>query len=531
MIRGHLLLLLLMFVAIESASADPEKPLSALTVVIYNKALPESVDLGRFYAKQRGIAPDHVVGLNCSTEEEISREDYEATIAEPLKEIFKTKGWWQMRETAAHEEAVLTTGIRFVALMKGIPLKIRPTTSPYPGDEVGSGPIMSRNEASVDSELAALGFFSTKISGPHRNPYFKTFEPITEFETAALLLVCRLDAPTAAIVRRMITDGIAAEKTGLWGRAYVDAGAHYGGIGLEIGDVWLGEIPLQLHKVGIPVVYENTPLVFPPGYPVTDCALYYGWYAGTVAGPFADPDFHFVPGAIAMHIHSFSASTLRDPGANWVGPLLAHGAAASVGNVYEPYLQLTVHPDILNDRLIHGFTFAESAYSAIEGVSWMSVMVGDPLYRPYLAWTQIDTARDYGKGAANWKMYHDFALKYFANSSAQYRNLARQAAARAQNCAMIEDLGAMEAADGNFAAATSYYQQARTCYRTRDDLLRVVLEESSAWINQKKPKRALDLVRSVLKVASDSPAAPLLRKIEQDLTAPPPPPSPKPGAR
>ena len=86
---------------------------------------------------------------------------------------------------------------------------------------------------------------------------------------------------------------------------------------------------------------------------------------------------------------------------------------------------------------------------------------------------------------------------------------------------MIEDLGLMEARDGNFAAATSYYQQARTCYAARDDILRVVLEEADAWTKQNKTKRALDLVRSVLRVVPDAPATPLLRKIEHDLTTPP----------
>ena len=529
--RSQVLFFLFTLLTLPAVQVRADRQLSALTAVLYNKSLPESADLAKFYAKQRGISEDHLIGLNCSADEEISREDYDATIAEPLRGIFKAKGWWGLRETPEHEQAVLTTSIRFVAIMKGVPLKIRATTAPYPGDEPGTGLIFSRNEASVDSELATLGFFTRKISGPRLNPYFKTFQPVADLEDGGVLLVCRLDAPTAAIVRRMIVDGIAAEKTGLWGRAYVDAGAHTGGAGLEIGDEWLGEIPQQLHKVGVPVILENTAAIFPPGYPMTDCALYYGWYAPNVAGPFADPEFHFVPGAIAMHIHSYSANTLRDPAANWVAPLLSHGAAASVGNVYEPYLQLTVHPDILNDRLLHGFTFAESAYAAVESLSWMSVMVGDPLYRPYLAWTQIENSREYGKGAANWKMYHDFALKYFANSSSQYRTLARQAASRAQNCPMIEDLGVMENSDGNFAAAASYFQQARTCYRTRDDLLRLALEESAAWINQKKPKRALDVVRSVLRVASDAPAAPLLRQIEHQLTAPPPVPATTPRRR
>ena len=54
---------------------------------------------------------------------------------------------------------------------------------------------------------------------------------------------------------------------------------------------------------------------------MSDCALYYGWYADGVVGPFAQPSFRFMPGAVAVHIHSFSASTLRDPNANWVAPL------------------------------------------------------------------------------------------------------------------------------------------------------------------------------------------------------------------
>jgi hypothetical protein len=94
---------------------------------------------------------------------------------------------------------------------------------------------------------------------------------------------------------------------------------------------------------------------------------------------------------------------------------------------------------------------------------------------------------------------------------------------------MIEDLGSMVARDGDFVLATSYFQQARASYTKRDDILRVVLEEADCWIKQDKPKRALELVRSVLRIVSDAPAVPLLRKIEQDLTTPPAtPPKPSP---
>ncbi len=77
----------------------------------------------------------------------------------------------------------------------------------------------------------------------------------------------------------------------------------------------------------------------------------------SINGPFADPAFRFRNGAVAVHIHSFSAATLRSPTSGWSGPLLERGAAATVGNVYEPYLTLTANLDVLQDRLMSGFTF------------------------------------------------------------------------------------------------------------------------------------------------------------------------------
>src|SRR3984893_2806781 len=309
-----------------------EQSLTAETVVVYNKAAADSPELARFYAQKRGIATDHIVGLTCSTDEEITRAEYDENIAGPLREVFKDRGWWTVRATPEAQTAVVTTSIRFVALIKGMPLKIRRTDGPYEGDESPGGPVGGNNEASVDSELAVLGLFSRQISGPLHNPYFQSFKAIGEIDNPVLLLVCRLDAPKTETVRRMIVDSIAAEKRGLWGRAYVD-GAHDTREGYAMGDKWLREIAVQLHKVGVPVVYENSPELFPDGYPMTDCALYYGWRTDNANGPFVQPDFRFAPGAVAVHIHSFSETPRRSGSANWVGPLLSPGAAATLGNV------------------------------------------------------------------------------------------------------------------------------------------------------------------------------------------------------
>ena len=503
-------------------AADNASDLAGATIVVYNRKAPDSIALAYFYAKARQIPDDHLVGLECSTEEEISREEYDDNIAEPLRKAFVGRHWWTLRNDPS-DPSVRSSRIHFVALMRGMPLKIRAIAT-YEGDHPATNPIGGENQASVDSELAVLGLFSRQISGAAKNPYFQSFRPIMELDELPLLLVCRLDAPTEAIVRRMITDAIETEKSGLWGRAYVDGAAHQGG-GLGDGDLWLKAAVKDLRRAGIPVVYDMEPSVFPSGFPMNDCALYYGWYAGSVTGPFTDPDFSFPRGAVAVHIHSFSASTLRSAEANWVGPLLSRGAAASLGNVYEPYLQLTAHLDIFNDRLLHGFTFAESAYMATQVLSWSSVAVGDPLYRPYANWLQIDLKHERAK-KSDWRMYHDFAVNNSGLEASEYLKKGRVAASRAENGLMMEDLGLMEKESGDFGSAVSYLQQARSLYSKSDDILRTVLEQADALIKDGKKSAALALIRSVTRLVPDAPAAGLLRKLEDRINPPPPKPVP-----
>jgi uncharacterized protein (TIGR03790 family) len=512
----------LFFFAAAATTVFAEKSLAPATIVVFNKDVPESVELAKFYAQKRGIARDHLVPLSISKTEEISRDEYDTMMRDPLRAVFKQRGWWTLNETRGGPITVTSNSIRFVALIKGVPLKIRAAAN-YPGDKAGPPPVGNANNASVDSEVAALAAFSEQISGPLQNPYFQSYRAIAEVDNSAVLLVCRLDAPQAATVRRMITDAVETEKIGLWGRAYID-GAHNSNSGLEVGDHWLVAARDQLHKAGIPLIYDDAPEIFPNSYPMTDCALYYGWYAGAMAGPFTQHDFQFVPGAIAVHIHSFSASTLHDENANWAGPLLSKGAAATIGNVYEPYLQLTTHLDVFNDRLLHGFTFAESAYMATPIVSWMSVMVGDPLYRPYAAWLGLDEKTE--KPASDWSGYHDFAVKNGSLGAAEFRAAARQFAARSRNAPMLEDIGLLEAGAENYAGASGCFDLARTTYTKRDDILRTVLHEGNALAKQNKAKRALDLVRMVLRISPDAPASSLLKKMEMELRATKPAPSP-----
>src|SRR6266699_6262636 len=117
-----------------AAAARGEQLLAESTIVLYNKTVSDSVELAKFYAEKRGIASDHLVGLTCSTEEEISREEYDGAVAAPLRDIFKQRRWWTLRESNEPSSVVTASAIHFVAVIRGVPLKIR-ATADYSGDQ------------------------------------------------------------------------------------------------------------------------------------------------------------------------------------------------------------------------------------------------------------------------------------------------------------------------------------------------------------------------------------------------------------
>jgi hypothetical protein len=79
------LLLLTLVGSHDKTSAADNLP--AQTIVVFNAAVPDAESLAKFYAEKRGIADDHLVELDCPAEEEISREQDDATTADPLRKI------------------------------------------------------------------------------------------------------------------------------------------------------------------------------------------------------------------------------------------------------------------------------------------------------------------------------------------------------------------------------------------------------------------------------------------------------------
>ncbi len=487
----------------------------AATLVVFNENDPSSVNLAASYADKRGIPFSQMIGLACPLEEEITREQYETTIAGPLRAMLIARGWWKV---SGSEEKVVESSIRFVALMRGIPLKVAAATQTGPSDREGKVPhVFRHNGAAVDSELACLGMETRQVTGPIGNPYYGAKVPLKELSLPGLLLVCRLDAATPATVQRMIDDSVLAEDQGLWGFAYIDS-RNTKEKGLQVGDEWLRRIADEVMRAGIPWVHENTPQLFPRPYPMRDVALYYGWYAGQVQGPFEEPAFRFAPGAVAVHIHSFSANTLRDPLKNWCAPLLERGAAATLGNVYEPYLQMTPELSHFHAQLRKGATFAEAAYASQKVLSWMTTFIGDPLYRPYKNWAKKTPPT--GKEA--YGAYRAGARQWFADRRSVGEAALGKKGEELKSGLLFEGRAALQLQANDPAAALASLEQARRYYSHSADRLRCSFHAVGLLLNLKKPKEALALAREEIAAYPQEKPTELLKAIVHRMTTPPP---------
>jgi uncharacterized protein (TIGR03790 family) len=364
-------------------------------VIVYNKRMPDSKAVAEYYAKMRHVPQNQIYGLSLTTDEAMSRDEFRDALQLPLARRLASDGLWQFGsvtnaavngEPPRVERRVVASKIRYLVLCYGVPLKIAPDPNLNETFPKGAKPELNRNEAAVDSELAWLPLVEDKLplAGPLPNWTYGATNTALLNPTNGLLLVARLDGPNANIAKGLVDKALAAERDGLWGRAYFDMRGlgkadHY-----YPGDQWIAESAEICRESGFEATLDDKPETFSMDFPMSQIAIYCGWYDGNVSGPFTLPKVEFMPGAFAYHLHSFSAATLRSENQNWCGPLLAKGATCTMGCVYEPYLTGTPNVAVFLARwLADGFTFGEAAWEAQPVLSWQTTVIGDPLYRPF----------------------------------------------------------------------------------------------------------------------------------------------------
>ncbi len=363
-------------------------------VVVYNSRMPLSKGVAEHYARQRQVPKSQVLGFDLPTSEEISRAEFRDALQKPLAKALAGRKLWRISAravpaTEGHpsrtEPVVTESKIRYAVLCYGVPLKILEDPNLREDGMEQLRPEMRRNDACVDSELALLPEIEQKLplSGPLRNPVYGVTNAAWLNPTNGVLLVARLDGPGPDIAQGLVDKALEAEADGLWGRAYFDL-RNTTDPGYKLGDDWIRTASEICRQLGFETVVDENPWTFPAGFPMSQIALYIGWYSETADGPFAQPRVEFMPGAFAYHLHSFSAVTLRMANYGWAAPLLAKGATATMGCVNEPYLSGTPDMAVFTARFVYsGFSFGEAAYACQAALSWQTTVVGDPLYRPF----------------------------------------------------------------------------------------------------------------------------------------------------
>lgn len=348
---------------------------SALTpqqlVVVYNENSELSRQSALRYVELRGVPRENLVGLSGLSRQDVSREDYQRLVVDPLLKCARERDW----RLASAVSRGGRKPVYAILLMPDFPMRVGAIRGKKPNSQV------EKSSASLDSELALLGA-PYSPSGCISNPSFEASAPFRDCPPAALS-VCRIDAPNEAAIQGMLEAPVSVEKKGLWGWTVVDNGGPY-----VMGNKWMSEVVSLAQRAWQPLFHESSFKTLPVSFPLMQgVSVYFGWYSHAVNGPFspnAAESFRFAPGAIAFHLFSYSCRSARKKD-DWVGALLLRGAAVSAGNVDEPFLHLSLRPDIFYNRLLKGYCVAEAALMATPALSWQGVVLGDPLYRPYAA--------------------------------------------------------------------------------------------------------------------------------------------------
>lgn len=398
--------------------------------VIYNRNLPESVKLAKYYASVRKIPRDNLIGIRTTTNERISRADYLKTVRDPVRKALLTRS--------------RMTRVRCLVTVRGVPLAINQiraeverkayrqagrrcteckaklvalrnrlqelgNESPVDVEAVGTlkqeiekgeknlaALTAARDEAlkklrakngqtnaALDSELALL-FWSPYQLRRWQPNFLRTIlvkTPATS-NSQITFMTARLDGPDFKSVKGMINRAVAAEKKGLEGVAYFDArGLKPKGSrpsAYAIHDEAIRQTAEMVKAHGIKTVLDNRPELFGPGK-CPDAALYCGWYSLT---KYVDA-FDWAAGAVGYHVASGEAISLRR-GNYWCKRMIDDRVTATLGPVNEPYLSAFPDPRAFFGLLLTGkYTLVEVYAETGPWNSWMMTLIGDPLYNPF----------------------------------------------------------------------------------------------------------------------------------------------------
>jgi len=380
-------------------------------LIIANSEIADSIDIAIHYHRKRGVPYENILVLPLGKviKDTISRADYQSNLVKPVrKKLASLKFPGKIR-------CLLTIyGVPYKVRGRGalknqqqklkkLKLNLEQKKNSLKQLELKSSKVSIEKRKKVSSEIYYLQSEINYIVGKETNASVDSELSMVLFDDYELyrwqpnnlhnmlywdfktLMVCRLDGPGAQIAKNLVNKAIKTENAGLKGVAYIDSG--YSKKKNKTASLY-AEFDQSLQMTAwmiqtctsMKVIEERMSSVFKTGS-CPKAALYCGWYS---LKKYIDA-FDFVNGAVGYHIASFEADDLRDPNSTqWCPAMLADGITATLGPVTEPYLGAFPKPDEFFRELLNGRCLVEAYYRTKPFNSWQMVLIGDPLYKPFL---------------------------------------------------------------------------------------------------------------------------------------------------
>lgn len=416
------------------ASAARDFPLSVLKafdemLVVYNTNIPESIDLKDYYCGSRNgrsIDPAYIIGLPMGSDAnaDFSRATYESQLRDPIKSHLDASGY--------------KDSIKYILLVKGVPHRISDGAGDQRYASADSELTLLYQDLSLPSGsgncydiwlfngpktqgFGTTGFYQQKNVGfqPHHfvvshDPTYDAANSGDETEFVLDYLVGRLSAYTYDEAKLLVDRSIAADTSNT-GWVIMDSSDQmfYGNpqsyLDTMVDPVFQypdtttsnkNSLQEMLDAAGFSNFADVTSERIVNGSPSLPVGFdnrvigYTGWGVNHAGGSWAhgsdyileDLKWNYLPGACFMSYESYNGWNFNGDnlgnrqGQGQICDFLRMGGTCAIGNAWEPYTIGVGDEGWVFDRyLVKGDRWIEASYKGLWLLSWMEVVVGDPL--------------------------------------------------------------------------------------------------------------------------------------------------------
>jgi hypothetical protein len=403
--------------------------LPAQVLVVYNSQSSGAQSIVDAYLQAHPQIPAaNVLDLNDVTiagTADISYANYIARVRNPVRDYLDLAGGPDANSIVS------------ILLVRGLPHRIQDTDNPT----VGDNPLGLQSEfvdgdataACLDAEMVLLwqeldsgeggGTMDSHADNLIDNPYHQSLSDIQSFSRSSIktqktllntsniawrlggsgpnrltpgdmYLVSRLDGNSTADAIALINRAVNLVANRTYARIVLDED------GQDLDNAALFNPPLfyagndyeetrdLMQANGWRVVYDNTGDFIESSELTRPVILYASYGENHSPNPPGSgtyiSGFNFPPGAVFNTMESYNGRGFNGLGTLFsqeqVADFVAAGGTFGVGNVWEPFAFSLPDNEFLASGLwLNGMTWAEAAWSSIPGLSWMQLVIGDPL--------------------------------------------------------------------------------------------------------------------------------------------------------